>query len=95
MVADWLGNTPKVALKHYLQVTDADFEKAVQGGAESGALSAPEAAQDTSATSCKHLPENEKAPEKPGPLRSNTDNCNLVQFPKMAGAGFEPTTSRL
>jgi integrase len=29
VVADWIGNTPAIALKHYLQTTDADFEKAI------------------------------------------------------------------
>lgn len=28
VVCEWLGNTPAVAAKHYLQVTDADFERA-------------------------------------------------------------------
>jgi len=28
VVAKWLGNTPKIALKHYLAPTDADFQKA-------------------------------------------------------------------
>ena len=36
-VTSWIGNTPSVALKHYLQVLDIDFEKAAGGGAESGA----------------------------------------------------------
>jgi len=26
----WIGNTPKIAARRYLQVTDADFAKAVQ-----------------------------------------------------------------
>jgi hypothetical protein len=29
VVCAWLGNTPKVADKHYLQVTDADFQRAL------------------------------------------------------------------
>ena len=28
VVTAWLGNSPKVAMHHYLQVTDAHFEKA-------------------------------------------------------------------
>ena len=44
VVTAWLGNTPQIALKHYLQVTDADYE-AAQGGAESGALTAQNQAQ--------------------------------------------------
>jgi integrase len=49
VVTSWLGNTPRIALKHYLQVTDADFDRAAEvtdvGGAESGARSAQKAAQ--------------------------------------------------
>jgi hypothetical protein len=33
VVTAWRGNTPKIALGHYLQTLDADFEKAVTGGA--------------------------------------------------------------
>jgi len=49
VVTAWLGNTPRIALKHYLQVTDDDFERAAEvsneGDAESGARSAQNAAQ--------------------------------------------------
>ena len=31
VVTAWLGNSPKVATEHYLQVTDADFAKVTQG----------------------------------------------------------------
>ena len=30
VVTAWLGNTPKIALKHYLMTTDADFAKAAE-----------------------------------------------------------------
>jgi hypothetical protein len=39
-VADWLGNTPDVADKHYLQVTAEHFERATASGA--GACEAAE-----------------------------------------------------
>ncbi|MDB5313113.1 MAG: integrase family protein [Gemmataceae bacterium] len=29
-VCVWIGNTPAVALKHYLQVLDSDFDRAVK-----------------------------------------------------------------
>ena len=34
VVVAWLGNTQAVALRHYLQVTDADFDRAAAGGKE-------------------------------------------------------------
>jgi integrase len=46
VVCAWIGNSQPVAAKHYLQVTDADFQRATERGAESGALSAETAAQN-------------------------------------------------
>jgi hypothetical protein len=37
VVTSWLGNTPKVADKHYLQVTPEHMAEAVRGGAGGGA----------------------------------------------------------
>lgn len=34
VVTRWIGNSPTVALRHYLQVTDADYERASRGGGE-------------------------------------------------------------
>jgi integrase len=45
----WLGNTPTIALKHYLQVLDTDFEKAAKSGAESGAVEVQNVVQSRSA----------------------------------------------
>jgi hypothetical protein len=39
-------NSQAVAAKHYLQVTDADFQRAARGGAKCGALPAETAAQN-------------------------------------------------
>ena len=33
VVAKWLGHSPLVAAKHYLQTRDAHFEVAIRGGA--------------------------------------------------------------
>jgi hypothetical protein len=30
VACEWIGNTPTVAMKHYLQITDEDYEKALQ-----------------------------------------------------------------
>ncbi len=48
-VTDWMGNTPSVALRHYLQTTDDDFRRASrecrQPGAKSGAREVQNAVQ--------------------------------------------------
>jgi integrase len=36
VVTAWLGNTPKIAMKHYLMVTDGDFERAAKSAAALG-----------------------------------------------------------
>jgi len=61
-VCSWLGNTPTVALRHYLQVIDGDFNKAIEGRKLSGADSGAVALQNTvqSASGSKR-PETTKA----------------------------------
>ena len=38
VVTSWLGNTPAIALRHYLLTTDEDFQRAAGGGEEVPAL---------------------------------------------------------
>jgi hypothetical protein len=45
VVTAWLGNTPKIALKHYLMTTDSDFQKAAQNPAHYGDNSTQNQAQ--------------------------------------------------
>ncbi len=49
VVCAWIGNSERVAAKHYLQVTSEHFERAVQGGAQSDARGAQNQAQQASA----------------------------------------------
>jgi hypothetical protein len=39
VVCAWIGNSAAIAQKHYLQVTDGDYERAAGGAAKSGAVS--------------------------------------------------------
>ncbi len=45
VVCRWIGNSPQVARKHYLQLTDEHFERAIESGAECGARVAQNPAQ--------------------------------------------------
>lgn len=40
VVCDWIGNTAAIAAKHYLTVREEDYQRATQGGSESGAREA-------------------------------------------------------
>ncbi len=79
VVTAWLGNTPKIALKHYLMVAESDFAKAVAGAAQNPAQYVQEMA-------CKARNQETQNPGFSGvcePLRY----CTSV---KAERTGFEP-----
>ncbi len=80
VAAAWLGNSPKVALKHYLQVTESDFAKAVQ-----------EAVQPALGRSNQGSP---KKPQNPV-FAEKDEACGVVQSHQVPEVGFEPTTTGL
>lgn len=49
VVCEWIGNTAAIAAKHYLTVREEDYQRATQGGAESGAPKAHFPAQRAAA----------------------------------------------
>ena len=99
VVTAWLGSTPKIAMKHYLMVTDGDFQRTIGGGAKSGALGAALEAQNSAqsipATFCQLLQETPKAPENQSFCVVLAKDGESWQTGKVAGTGFEPVTSRL
>jgi len=95
VVTAWLGNTPRVAMKHYLQVTDSDFERASKGGAKSGAEAVQNQVQSMQATIGYNAQETTQAPVNQGlgPIVADWDLKGLT--PKMEMIGLEPTTPAL
>ena len=79
-VTAWLGNSPKVAATNYLMVTDEDFDRAAFETTRIPTRALPELGENER----NKNPEKRKTPEKSG-----------VSQKSVAGAGFEPTTSRL
>ena len=63
VVTAWIGNTPKIALGHYLQTLDADFTKAVRGP-QSGAVVVHFPVQSPAANGCQDMIETPETPEK-------------------------------
>lgn len=105
VVVAWIGNSAAVAQAHYLQVTDADFERGARGaeksGAESGAVKSDSwgkhpvqnAGQHSAARVCVDGQETQKARGKPSfsPLpASSFDFLQLVGIPPR---GVEPLFS--
>ena len=71
VVTAWLGNTPRIALKHYLQVTDADFERAAASTGESGAEIGAQPAQNAAIRGKSH--ETKQAPDVSGACAISPD----------------------
>ena len=80
VVTAWLGNTPRIAMKHYLQVTDDDFERAAQGGAQV----AQNAAQHAHVSLRTHSQETTKAPAA---TRAYANGCDTGRESATASSG--------
>jgi len=86
-VTGWLGNSPRIALKHYLQTTEAHFEDALfvdPKTTQNPTQPASEMRRNRSQVEMEKC----KNPEK----TSVSQGLDAIE---MAGTGFEPATSRL
>ena len=96
VVTEWLGNTPQIALKHYLRVTDEDFAQACgEGAAKSAAKALQNPVRQVHAPNRTDWQETTKAPDRQGLMRNRATPDVVVPEVKVAGTGFEPATSRL
>jgi integrase len=81
VVCAWIGNSERVAQKHYLQITDSHFEKAAQNPAQQRAESTGTDLQTKSGKV-----------EIPLSLPGSTTPCEIVPFDLIAATGIEPVT---
>lgn len=88
VVCAWIGNSEKVARKHYLQVTEAHFGKATSTACS--ALQNPvQYAPERQRTGSQLL---NTLPEKVQKTQEFATDCDVVQCTKIAVVGLEPTT---
>lgn len=92
VVTSWIGHSVPVAAKHYLQVTDADFQRAITGGAQSGALWTQNAAQTESAAKCPDMSGLPQVVEGDRVGHSQTCERKSLQHKEIHPEGFEPST---
>ncbi len=95
-VCGWIGNTKAIAAGHYLQTTDADWQRAVsagaKSGAESGALVAQNAAHRTTPPSIAKRHDRVKIVDFQGVAAfGGTQRCTANNN-RMGRAGLEPAT---
>ena len=84
VVCRWLGNSPRIASKHYLQVREADFQKAAQNPAQ-------QPVQDAAKTG-NRLQAGDGEPADLQPLAASCAECGALQNEGMTPTGFEPVS---
>jgi integrase len=90
VVCAWIGNSESVARKHYLQLTDEHFARAVQGGPSKAAQKAAQQAHaEDRSEPHEQQPAHEKAPDLPGPATS----CEYLPIRTVPPRGVEPRFS--
>ncbi len=100
VVAGWLGHTPLIAARHYLQTRDAHFDlataprdAATKGGAECGASKAQNVAQHPSAPDRTGSRDESETPCFAGAAHAGANEREAAQSEKVGRTGFEPVTS--
>jgi len=91
VVTAWIGNTPKIALAHYLQTLDGDFERAVRGGAESGAVVVQNVVRTQADVKGPERTDTTETVEIVGSRRVLSDSVAYCPNDQMAKVGLEPT----
>jgi integrase len=86
VVCYWMGNQQAVAAEHYLQVTDADYERA----AKSAARALHNQVQPVAVLSREDSSDQQKTPEKPGVSQGITDSHGMLPTDPLPPRGLEP-----
>ena len=88
VVTAWIGNSARIAAQHYLQVTDADFDRANQRGTESGTVAARNPAQQPAAPFSKPSQQMLEVAGNQGVMRSGANPCGTIQRCRIIPLGY-------
>jgi hypothetical protein len=83
VVCAWIGNTERIAQKHYLQIPDSYFTLAANSDSAPNSARNAKTAQNTAQHGARteHAP-NEKAPEIPGLSVDSSGFSEVDQYPQ-------------
>ena len=94
VVCAWIGNTARIAAKHYLQVTEDYFTLAARkSGAKSDALLAQNPTQQPTAGFCTDSQESTQAHDEREVMLVGAETCEIVQSDPVPPTGLEPVSS--
>ena len=95
----WIGNSAAIAAKHYLQVTDADYDRGAGGflatakpGAKSGAPEAQNEAQPPAAPARQHALKPSRATAAKGVWPAKATQGEYLRNRQVSPTGVEPVT---
>ena len=89
VVCDWIGNTEAVASKHYLQVTEDHFARAVEQGAPKGGQ---KEGQQPAVLPRRGAQPELAAHKKTPVLQGFAAGCEVVHTGRVEDRGLEPLT---
>ena len=89
VVCGWIGNSPDVARRHYLQTLDTDFDRAVRG-AISGAVVVQNAVQSRTATDGQQATNRQKTLENEDAGQPRSPGVHSCPLDQLTLRGFEP-----
>ncbi len=92
VVCEWIGNSQPVAMKHYLQITDDHFARALGRAAKSDALAVQNPVQQPAATSCSESQEPAEGQSRCEVALIAAKTCDHIQDGQIRPAGLEPAT---
>ena len=92
MVCHWLGNSRSVAMRHYLQVTDEHYERAVMGTGKAlqNAVQYPRASGYTGGNDSGAKPEKQAVFAD---MRDDAEPFKAEEVGELGVTGLEPVTS--
>ncbi len=93
VAAAWIGHSTAIANKHDWQVTDDDYERAVQGDAESDANLTQNATQPETAVNRDEEKSSSESAAGQKLVPNNATRNSLPQIDLVGDTGFEPVTS--
>ena len=92
VVCEWIGNSQPVAMKHYLQITDDHFDRALRRAAKSDARVVQNPVQQPAATSCVESQNPTQVQKGCEVGLVDAETCDNVQKDQIRPAGLEPAT---
>jgi integrase len=92
VVCEWIGNSQPVAMKHYLQITDDHFARALGRAAKSDAPVVQNPVQQPAARSCIESQNPTQDQSGCGLALVDAETCENVRDDQIRPAGLEPAT---